>query len=654
MRLLKSVLMLLTAAVLCLGISSCEEENFASISSIEIVENPDEISWSEIYKTIGDSGRLYVAYYGSYTAHPSTYVTCSWKSSDSSVLEIDKETGEFRALSEGSCQVSVVVKDFNLEASCQVIVRCIQAEGISLDITEKSLQIGETVRLKATITPEDATYKDMEWLSSDVEIATVDEDGIVTAHNVGECQIIVRTFAHNNNDTRDSDDILQAECKITVNPIKSEGITLNETEKSVTIGETFTLTYTITPSDATYQDVEWSSSDNNVATVSSEGEVTAVNEGECTITVETADGKTAECEVTVVPIAVDKITLNETEKSVTIGETFTLTYTITPSDATYQDVEWSSSDNNVATVSSEGEVTAVNEGECTIYVRTSNGCSAECKVMVRIIEVDRIELDMNEKTLEEGEEFVLTATVYPDYATYKEVVWTSSDNNIATVDAMGQVYAVKVGECTISAVTSNGKSAECKVTVTPISVKSIDLSYASYSLMPGESNTFEFTVNPSNAMITDVKWEIEDESIASVSSDGTVTGISFGTTKVKVTVNGEWSDECTINVCGIEHFISLRFGSAAYSSINGYIQGNIGCIFQNNSSKEVVVKSIQIIDSASGVGGNIISTGDVLVSAKSQVAYNISIRVAVYKPIFKWVYTYQGVEYSVEKVFEGI
>ncbi len=164
-------------------------------------------------------------------------------------------------------------------------------------------------------------------------------------------------------------------------------IVLSETEKTVNEGETFTLTATVNPADATNPAIEWSSSDVAVATVDENGVVAAVSEGEATITATSvADPtKTASCKVVVKKpfVAVDGITLSETTAKLEIGSTITLTATVSPENATEPAVTWSSDNTAVATVE-DGVVTAVSVGEAVITAKAGE-MTAECKVTVEIV-----------------------------------------------------------------------------------------------------------------------------------------------------------------------------------------------------------------------------------------------------------------------------
>ena len=167
------------------------------------------------------------------------------------------------------------------------------------------------------------------------------------------------------------------------------GVSLNKTTTSIQVGASEQLTATVEPNNATNKAVNWSSNPTSVATVDNSGNVTAVAVGTATITVTTQDGnKTATCTVTVTPassdpVAVTGVSLNKTSTTLTVGGSETLTATVQPSNATNKAVNWSSNPTSVATVDSNGKVTAVGEGTATITVTTQDGNkTATCTVTV--------------------------------------------------------------------------------------------------------------------------------------------------------------------------------------------------------------------------------------------------------------------------------
>ena len=251
-----------------------------------------------------------------------------------------------------------------------------------------------------------------------------------------------------------------------------EKVSLNKSATTLTEGESETLTATITPSNATGdKTVKWSSSNEAVAAVDSNGKVTAKKAGTAVITATSSNGKTAGCTVTVKQkeIAITGIGLNKSTTSLTEGESETLTATIAPSNATGdKTVKWSSSNEAVAAVDSNGKVTAKKAGTAVITATSSNGKTAGCTVTVKQKEIAITGIGLNKSTtsLTEGESETLTATIAPSNATGdKTVKWSSSNEAVAAVDSNGKVTAKKAGTAVITATSSNGKTAGCTVTV---------------------------------------------------------------------------------------------------------------------------------------------------------------------------------------------
>ena len=164
-------------------------------------------------------------------------------------------------------------------------------------------------------------------------------------------------------------------------------------------------------------------------------------------------------------VASTGLTLDKTTAEMIEGETLTLTATVTPDDATDKSVVWTSSDETVATVT-DGVVTAIKAGKVTITAANGdNTATCEITVNAKFISSTGLTLDKTTAEMTEGETLTLTATVTPDDATDKSVVWTSSDETVATV-ADGVVTAIKAGKVTITA--ANGdNTATCEISVTP-------------------------------------------------------------------------------------------------------------------------------------------------------------------------------------------
>lgn len=254
-------------------------------------------------------------------------------------------------------------------------------------------------------------------------------------------------------------------------------------------------------------------------------------------------------------VAVTGIALSES--SITLvagGEAATLTATVTPDNATDKTVTWTSSDTNVATVE-DGVVTPVAEGTATITAKAGDQ-TAECEVTVvakgvTIVHVTSVTLNKTTLSLTVGGEETLMATVKPDDATNKTVTWTSSNTGVTTVDSNGKVTAVAAGEATITAKAGN-QTAKCEVTVTAaeeatVPVESITLNETELTLNEGGVFQLTATVSPSDATDAEVEWEIDDDTIATLSDTGKVTAKKGGTATITASAGGK-SAQCELTV----------------------------------------------------------------------------------------------------------
>ena len=403
-----------------------------------------------------------------------------WESKNTWVATVD-ESGNVTAKNPGEATITVTAADNGgAQATCKVTVTertapVIKVTQIQLSQTRASLNEGKELQLTATVLPANATNQSLTWSSSVEGVATVDPTGKVTAIKAGTTVITA---------TAKDDSGISASCtvQVTVPTVKVTGITLNKTTASVVKGKTVALTATVTPDTATDKTIKWTTSNKNVATVSTYGVVTAVSAGTATITATAADdsGVKATCKITVTNpvVKVTKVTLNKTTASVVKGKTLTLTATVTPTNATNKKVTWKSSNTKIATVDSNGKVTAKAAGTATITCTAADGSgkSAACKITVKNppVKVTKLKINKTSVDLLKGKTVQLKVTVTPSNATNKAVTWTSSNKKIATVTSNGLVKAVRTGTVTITAKAKDGsgKKVTCKINVYADSVES--------------------------------------------------------------------------------------------------------------------------------------------------------------------------------------
>ena len=270
-----------------------------------------------------------------------------------------------------------------LSVSCALVV---SLAGCGVNVTGVALNLPDSIEKGSTLTatpeytfdgatPESAALTkkldalDMSYTSSDPTIVMVDENGNIAAISAGTAEVALSS--------KDGKITASKTIEVVVTPT---GITTTDA-LTLTAGETATLETAVAPDDATHIAISYTSSDDEVATVSDVGEVTAVAAGDATITA-AVDGTTlsAACKVTVLP-AIESVELNYTTLSLRPESTAQLTYAVAPEEALADNVTYTSSDEAVATVDAEGNVTAVADGTATITVDV-NGVTAECEVTV--------------------------------------------------------------------------------------------------------------------------------------------------------------------------------------------------------------------------------------------------------------------------------
>lgn len=406
------------------------------------------------------------------------------------------------------------------------------------------IEVGEKKDLQAATTPSDRTVK-VKWTSSDSSIATVSSNGTVTGVAPGEVTITAEASI----DGVAKTDSSSAQITVKAKPIQTS-VKLDKSTLNLKVGASEKLKATVNPSAA----VTWASSNNNVAVVDENGEVTAVNAGEATITA-SAGGASDACEVTVKQ-AVEGITLNASSLTVSTGSKTTLTATISPSNATDKRVKWSTSSSSIVSVDSNGKVTAIKAGTATVTATTEDGgYTASCtfKVEGGAKPVTGVAISPSVPTVAMGKTVTLTANITPSDATDKNVTWTSSDTSIAKFNdsSKGVLTGVKAGTATITVTTADGgKTATCNVTVTgTVAVTGVSVSPTSKTISVGDTFKITATVNPSTATNKTVTWSSDKTSVATVSSSGTVTGKSAGTAKITAkTADGNKTAVCTVTV----------------------------------------------------------------------------------------------------------
>lgn len=329
--------------------------------------------------------------------------------------------------------------------------------------------------------------------------------------------------------------------------------TLSDEDLELNIGERHLLSYSL--EDDNGIDGEWSSSNENVATVFDRGEgmaiVTAISPGRSRIKLDPIVGPVVYCDVEVVQIDPTDVSI-PSSLTVYVGESSTLSAWLSPYNATTT-LTWYSKNTDVATVSS-GKVTGVDEGSTIVYARTANGLTSnDCKVDVYYRKPTAIALDKASLTLPVGGSQQLKYSLTPSHAK-ASVEWLSSNPSVVSVSADGKLSALKVGEATITATTDNGCTATCTVEVLPLPVQ-LSLPQT-LTLGVGDSYNLGVQSYPSECYLI-LEWSSSDESVAAVSDNGEVKGLGTGQATVTATASNGVSISCDVEVTEPAYFLNL-------------------------------------------------------------------------------------------------
>lgn len=459
--------------------------------------------------------------------------TVSYSSSAPTIVEVDAQTGLAIARANGNANVTVTTHDGGFTDVCAFTVTT-PVSGVVVSPKTATINVGGTQQLTATISPDDATNKNVTWSSATPDIATVNPtSGLVTGVANGTVVITATTEDGAKTDTT----------TITVKTPVS-GVTMTpSTYTFSTLGDTKQLETTVAPTTASNKAVSYVSSYPDVAKVSNTGLVTSVDNGTTTITVTTDDGaKTAE---SVIDVTIPVTGINMTPLTATltsVGATQQLTASVIPDNARRKDISYTTSAEGVATVSPTGLITAVANGTANITATTSDGgFSKVCVVTVNIpVPVASVSVSpTSAKLTSVGDTQQLTPTVLPPNATNKAVTYSSSADGVATVSPTGLITAVANGTADITVTTADGaKTAKCAVTVAiPVPVASINVTPATKTLTAvNATQAMAAEVLPTNATNKSVTWSSSKPAVAKVdASTGVVTALTNGSANIIAT-----------------------------------------------------------------------------------------------------------------------
>ena len=379
----------------------------------------------------------------------------TWKATGKAVSV--SKSGLVQALKPGDATVTLTT-DQGVAATVQVTVTQ-KATTISFKSKQIKVPINGTSVLKPTFGPAGSNRWTVTFTSANTDIATVDENGVVSGHSLGKTKITAKL--HN-----------KKTATITVwVVIPVEEVRIPESAE-LARGKTLTLKPEYLPENATEKKVKWTSLSPKVASVTSGGVVKGLKAGTAVIRAKTDNGVIAECTVTVYN-PVTQVKLNRTSLTLSLYEQKTLTATYLPKNAAHTMITWSSSNQKVATVDENGLVTGLAKGKCTITAKSENGKTAKCTVTVNEYLPKRILIQKRYWTMNPGDEGQLECTFSPANTSDKTLIYSSSAPEIVSVDENGAFICHASGDAVLTATSTRASGVKeiAKIHVVGVNTK---------------------------------------------------------------------------------------------------------------------------------------------------------------------------------------
>ncbi len=391
-----------------------------------------------------------------------------------------------------------------------------KADSNSSVFTHQSITLQVDHRTRLPISDDDYSFVTFE--ADDPEILSVDSNGYVTALKQGVASVLAKA----------GKSIIDC-CEVKTYLVP-ESISISRVAIELDPGETQQLISRVYPTDTIYDEVKWTSNDPSIASVEN-GLVRAYKAGKTYLTVESVNGLQAYCIVIVRP-SVQSVDIVNKSVLLTVGSTMALKTDVLPENAANRELTWSSDTPKVVTVSNDGIIRAVAPGTALVTARTANQKSDTVKVTVESM-ITSIALDQHSMILGLGETAELRAAYAPADATKNTLYWKSSDNSVVTVEN-GVVTAKGVGRAQVTVGTLNGKTSTCAVEVKK-APELVTLEPKQFAIGVGENFRLK-TILPENSHSRSITYQSSNESVCTVSANGTLTGKKTGYTTITCTL----------------------------------------------------------------------------------------------------------------------
>lgn len=329
---------------------------------------------------------------------------------------------------------------------------------ISISNTPDSLKIGGKIKLDYNISSS-KSYINKTWTSSDSSIVSVDNDGMLTANNIGGATITVTTY--NNSSS----------FYVSVLPIEVNSLKLSQDNIEIQLDEMKKVDVTIEPSNSTDKTLSWKSENSNIVSVNNTGEIKGLSVGETNVLVTSSNGVEAHVLVKVYEVFPEAIETEINDLKIEITETLKVKSNIYPDNANNKKISYESENQKVVTLNEEGELQPVDIGKTNIKLTTSNNITKIIPVEIFEINAESINIEKVSNNfiiwnlIDINEKFSLDGIISPNDATYKELTWESSDEDVVSIANGGEFITHNEGTAIIKATNLEGVESDIKINV---------------------------------------------------------------------------------------------------------------------------------------------------------------------------------------------
>ncbi len=547
-----------------------------------------------------------------------------WTSSAPSVISVDSN-GLMVSRSVGTATITATSVDgsFTSTKTMTVSITPVTVTGIASISGASTVSLDESIGLSTSVIPGNASNQTITWSSSNTSIATVNSSGVVTGVANGTVVISATTEQGG----------YVANKTITVTSTVT-GINSINGASSVTIGQTTTFSTSVLPNSATNKSITWSSSNTSIATIDLSGVISGIALGTATITATSVDGnysatKTITVIATVPVTGVSAVTFQLGKLRISPGDGLSAIASVLPVNAANTSLVWSSSNTSVISInSSSGAMVGGSAGYSVITATSVDGGYSNSSIFYCGPAVTGLSDISGLSSVAIGSSIALSSSVTPSDAIITGIVWTSSNNAVATVNSSGYVTGVSTGTVTITATTVDGSFTKTKsISVAPtVPVSGISSITGSTSVNMMSSISLSASVSPANASQQTITWTSSNTSVATVnSSTGVVTGVDGGVVTITATsVDGGYTATYSITVnrqvtgindvtfqLGLIKLTNVGDGLEAYSSVIPSNADNTSINWSSSNTSVISINSSSGFMRATGVGSSIITATSV-------------------------------------------